>query len=440
MAKSFLAVVIVIVTCSSIPATGEKPRTAIVGGRAVSSPLGMLTPTPAPVSAGAGVAAVMGLVGAPIDLVYVLRGGGTTDFWQYDISQNEWRTLPGTPAAVGDGGGIVEIASYTFCTQGASHFALAALGGGNTNAFWIFDINAATWCAGPPTPALVGSGGAIAQLQRLGEVYALRGAGTSEFWKFGTNGQWVRLADTPGPVNSGGALVGVNHGTASQRDVLYALEGGGSTALWKYDVATDTWSHQSDVPAPVGPGGAIASPNVGGDPEGTLDILQGGGSSMVWALNVSANAWKMIDVAPGPVTAGGASSSQFNGCDFALLGGSSSQFFSTGLRDCQAVARQPAFSLSFDQPLITATAGTKVAATLNVLRAAGFTGSVTVTPPDTPPRGIRILLEQVAITGDRVRFKLKVKGSAQSGTYPLVFVATGASGETHTATLTLAVQ
>jgi hypothetical protein len=96
--------------------------------------------------------------------------------------------------------------------------------------------------------------------------------------------------------------------------------------------------------------------------------------------------------------------------------------------------------LSFDQPLITATAGTKLAATLNVLRAPGFTGSVTVTPPDTPPRGIRILLEQVTTTGDSIRFKLKVKGSAQSGTYALVFVATSASGETHTATLTLAVQ
>jgi len=39
-----------------------------------------------------------------------------------------------------------------------------------------------------------------------------------------------------------------------------------------------------------------------------------------------------------------------------------------------------------------------------------------------------------------VRFKLKVKGSAQPGSYPLVFVATSSSGETHTATLTLAVQ
>ena len=44
------------------------------------SPRGLLASAPAPVSAGAGITAAMGLVGAPIDSVFALRGGGTTDF------------------------------------------------------------------------------------------------------------------------------------------------------------------------------------------------------------------------------------------------------------------------------------------------------------------------------------------------------------------------
>src|SRR5215831_4928989 len=195
---------------------------------------GLLSPAPAPVSAGGGLAAVMGLVGAPIDLVYALRGGGTSDFWQYRISQDLWTVLPSTPAPVGDGGGIVEVASFRFCAPGPSHFDLAVVRGAETTDFWFFDISAASWCKGPDIPAPVGSGGAIAQLQGHGRIYVLRGGGTADFWSIGQDNQWKKLANTPGPVGEGGALVGINSGSS---DVLYALQGGGSTAVWRYDVA-----------------------------------------------------------------------------------------------------------------------------------------------------------------------------------------------------------
>ena len=152
---------------------------------------GLLAAAPAPVSAGAGIAAVMGLVGAPIDSVFALRGGSTSDFWHYSISQNEWTILPDAPAPVGDGGGLVEVASFDACQPG--RFYVAALRGGNTTNFWMFNIDENRWCAGPSTPAPVGVGGAIAQLQRLGKIYVLRGNGTTDFWSL-DNGQWKALA------------------------------------------------------------------------------------------------------------------------------------------------------------------------------------------------------------------------------------------------------
>jgi hypothetical protein len=177
-----------------------------------ASGAGLLSPAPAPVLAGGGLAAVMGLVGAPIDLVYALSGGGTTDFWQYRISQNLWTALPSTPAPVGDGGGIVQVASYNFCSTGPSHFDLAVLRGGQTTDFWFFDISAGSWCKGPDTPASVERGAAIAQLQGQGRSYVLRGGGTTEFWSIGQENRWTKLASTPGPVGEGGALVGINYG------------------------------------------------------------------------------------------------------------------------------------------------------------------------------------------------------------------------------------
>jgi hypothetical protein len=207
-------------------------------------------------------------------------------------------------------------------------FSVVALRGGNTREFWEFDIARNTWKVLPPTPALVGPGGAVARLQRLDHIYALRGGGTTDFWRF-EFGHWVALAPTPGPVGAGGGLVGINYGTLSERDVLYALQGGGSSAIWRYDVETDTWE-ALPVPVlePVGAGGALSSPNLGD--EGTLDVLPGGGSSNVHSLDVATNSWTLIATTPSPVGAGGSMSHDFNDCELAFAGAGSTNFFSTG--------------------------------------------------------------------------------------------------------------
>jgi len=202
---------------------------------------GQLADAPAPVGAGAALAAAIGLVGSPVDSVFALRGAGTSDFWQYSISQNTWKALPSVPAPVGEGAALVEVAS-------ASDFQVAALRGGGTSDFWLFDIAGDRWLTNAaPTPAPVGSGASVAQLQRLGRIYVLRGDGTTDFWVF-ESGRWTALAGTPSPVNAGGALVGINYGTDSQRDELFALAGGNSSAIWKYDVASNTWTPIAELP------------------------------------------------------------------------------------------------------------------------------------------------------------------------------------------------
>ncbi|HEU4388846.1 MAG TPA: hypothetical protein VFV34_13675, partial [Blastocatellia bacterium] len=280
----------------------------------------------------------------------------------------------------------------------------------------------------------VGAGGCIAQLQGRGEIYVLRGGRTTDFWVL-RRGVWTSLAPAPGPVDSGGSLVGLNHGSSVRGNRLYALQGGGSTAVWKYDVQADKWSHLSDALGPIGPGGCITAPNTGGDDEGYLDIVQGGGSSTVWSLAVAANAWKVIDTIPGPVLQGGATSQQFNGCDFTFAGGDSNQFVATGHHDCQTVPE--GFSLHFDNSTVTAARGTKATITLRIVRDFGFTNAVTVFAPDPPIPGLRVPEGPLTPEDDAVSFKIKVKAGASPGPHEMVFTGVDSSGIRRTVTLTL---
>jgi len=101
----------------------------------------------------------------------------------------------------------------------------------------------------------------------------------------------------------------------------------------------------------------------------------------------------------------------------------------------------PDFSLSFTQPIINTSPGSKVNVTMNIARTGGFTDAVTISPPSTLPRGLKIGLDSTPTTDTGLNFKIKVKGSAESGADQLVFTGMDSSGRlSHAVTLTLNVQ
>jgi hypothetical protein len=104
------------------------------------------------------------------------------------------------------------------------------------------------------------------------------------------------------------------------------------------------------------------------------------------------------------------------------------------------ISSGPDFSLSADQPTVTAQAGTKARVVVNINRSGGFTGNVTVTPPD-PASGIKAKPpDPVTTTDQSVAFKFKIAGSTPPGSYQLVFKGKDDSGRERDVTVTLVVQ
>jgi uncharacterized delta-60 repeat protein len=98
------------------------------------------------------------------------------------------------------------------------------------------------------------------------------------------------------------------------------------------------------------------------------------------------------------------------------------------------------FSISFEQSTVAAERGTKARVTVIITRTGGFTGNVTVTPPD-PSGGIKPKPNAPMTTSDSsVVYKMKIGAGADTGPHDLVFTARDDSGTTKTAKVTILVQ
>jgi hypothetical protein len=81
----------------------------------------------------------------------------------------------------------------------------------------------------------------------------------------------------------------------------------------------------------------------------------------------------------------------------------------------------PGFSISFEQPTVTAERGTKARVTVNINRISGFTGNVTVTPPD-PSGSIKPKPKSPITTSDSpVVFKMKIGAGAATSPHDFIF-------------------
>ena len=216
--------------------------------------------------------------------IYAFRGGGSRDFFKYDVSAGTWSQLPDAPWNVRQGGALAYLDGYIY-----------AFRRDDEDDFWRFDIEAETWAKRSDAPEEVRWGGALAS-DGTNTIYALRGDDKEDFWKYDVgDNSWSTLADTPDDVKEGGSLAWAGP------DAVYAFRGGEKKEFWSYSVSQDAWSALSDAPQDVQQGGSLAW--TGGN---FIYALRGDRQDDFWRYDITLNSWESLQDAPDPVGDGGA--------------------------------------------------------------------------------------------------------------------------------------
>jgi hypothetical protein len=216
--------------------------------------------------------------------VYMVKGNNTREFWRYDIAEDSWYQLPDVPpgdfrtrvktgsdlvyAQVGDTGFVYLLRGYSqdfvrfrvqgesgaweACTRLPSAFYVRkgdwlVFDGDHTiyahNArhrqLWVYNISTGLWSNLPrpgiplgPRNKRAGDGSCGAWYD--GSIYALKGLGRQEFWRYDPGGDtWHELDDMPLPAIKKRVKDGADI-SAMPGYGLYATNGHNMNTFWLY--------------------------------------------------------------------------------------------------------------------------------------------------------------------------------------------------------------
>jgi outer membrane protein assembly factor BamB len=333
----------------SVALTGDAhlDNNVLTGGFAVRSPWVEVKPMPGPpsdrtVKDGAWLA-----YDAGSGLIYAGKGNKSSDFYSYDITDNDWvslRAIPlGLEAKLPRQGacGVADDSGYIYMAKG-----------NNTLGFWRYDIATDSWLQLADVPVgghrrvKAGSGAVYVQIGDSGFVYLLKGP-TCEFYRFNVAaGTWETMQSAPAGSHSkwydGSFLV------FDGDHVIYAHKAR-YHELWAYDVLTATWSSTQRKGMPfVGRDARSRRSRGGGSGAwfwGGIYALKGGSTSEFWRYAATADTWAEFNELPSmgssgnqKVSAGGCMVS-FDGTLFALKGNQTNEFWRCAQESLNA--RQP---------------------------------------------------------------------------------------------------
>jgi hypothetical protein len=195
-----------------------------------------------------------GLVGVPSrNQVYALKGNNTSELLCYDVASDTWLTRrpignlppPGKARSVKDGG------SLTLAVENGDSLIFAFKGGG-TREFWRYSISGDSWHHvdsmpyGPTKKTKVKDGAALAW-NGTDRVYAIKGGKTAEFWAYqfaAPADTWLALADIGGAKRfSSGAALSFGGG------LCYAFKGGSTKEFWRFYGSSSSGVAESPLPA-----------------------------------------------------------------------------------------------------------------------------------------------------------------------------------------------
>lgn len=173
--------------------------------------------------------------------VYFLKGYGN-DFYRYNPATREWEELPAPPVGYKP---KWNRGSFIVSDGGRYIYACKA----KYNELWRYDIVSRAWSqtALAPLPFFSRTGKTKklkdggCGVWYLGNIYALKGGNTQEFWCYNAAANSWRELDTIPAFGSTGVVKRVKSGAdiASAGFAFYALKGGKTRELWRYILPDD---------------------------------------------------------------------------------------------------------------------------------------------------------------------------------------------------------
>ena len=225
--------------------------------------------------------------------IFATKGNNMRSFYKYDIVLNTWTEIDSVPLGVSNkkvkGG-----ASATFVSGTDAEYVYLLKG--YKNEFYRYDVAHDSWTTLEPAPAGGGEKydkGSFIVYDGAGTIYAHQ-AKVHKLYAFDlATMHWLTTELQPMPLlnGQGRSKKSKDGGSAAWYDgSIYALKGGGTCEFWKYTAARDSWRELDTIPSfgstgrkkYVKAGGAITL--FGG---GTFVALKGNKTHEAWRYRIS---------------------------------------------------------------------------------------------------------------------------------------------------------
>jgi hypothetical protein len=182
--------------------------------------------------------------------VYASKGNNTSAFWLYDAGADVWTQKKDVPLGLSNKK-----------LKGGSDMVWADNGGvegpyllkGWKNEFYRYDVHLDSWRT--LTPAPIGADGKwdkgswLAYDDANKKIYAFK-ARYMEFYRYSPYGDSWSAALTPMPAAGSAGSKKAKDGSCGTfiNGSIYALKGGGIREFWKYTIATNSWTEKETIP------------------------------------------------------------------------------------------------------------------------------------------------------------------------------------------------
>ena len=237
---------------------------------------------------------------------YLTRGNQDSTFVKYDPTTGIATELADVPGGMYLGGALVYDSTAEKIYASTSNI---------NNNFYVYDIATNVWSreADDLLPVDPGAGSSLAY-DGSRYIYYARGAGTTSFYRFDTQGsagnKWSTLTNITATVSYGAQLV-------YKDGYLYIMRGSAvnPNPLYRYDVAGGSWSTLTALSDSVYNDGFLV--DSGGD---YLYACKGYNTASCYRYSVSGDSWSAIANFPGAIYYGGAAASDGSGKMYVLPG------------------------------------------------------------------------------------------------------------------------